>query len=89
MNPDSHCNMSEKPPKKRKNVLNESLPSDPDSDPDSDEEKKFVKKLTKAHVPDILKGLDCTICGTSHKSYSALLKHSKVIYLKVSIFSHE
>ena len=79
--------MSKKLPKKRKNVLNESLPSDPDSD--SDDEKKFVKKLTKAHVPDILKGLDCTICGTSHKSYSALLKHSKVIYLKVSIFSHE
>ena len=79
--------MSKKLPKKRKNALN--TDSDDSADSDTDDENKYVKKLTKAHVPDILKGLDCSLCGKDHKSYSALVKHSKVIYNKVSIFSHE
>ena len=52
-----------------------------DSDDEEIEEKKYIKRLTKAKVPDLLKGLECSICfKTEYKTYSALLNHSKVHY---------
>ena len=52
-----------------------------DSDDEEIEEKKYIKRLTKAKVPELLKGLECSICfKTEYKTYSALLNHSKVHY---------
>ena len=44
------------------------------------EQKKFIKRLSKAHWPDELKRLLCTICFKGDfKSFDALIKHSQVI----------
>ena len=52
-------------------------------DEEIEENKKYIKRLTKAHVPELLKGLECSICFEQHKTYSALLNHSKVYYCNI------